>query len=69
MEETRNLRNEAFLSLKKIMNAENEEEFNEFTDLFLEEWRDYSRLINYFQTEWLPKKEKWCKAWRTVSFF
>lgn len=68
MEETRNIRNAAFLSLKKIMNSENEQEFVENRDLFLEEWREYPRLTNYFETEWLPKKEKWCKAWRTVSY-
>ncbi len=51
------------------MNAENEEDFEDFKNQFLEDWRDNTRLINYFEAEWLPKKEKWCKAWRTVSFF
>ncbi len=57
MEETRNIRNDAFQALKKIMNAENEQEFVENKNSFLEEWREYPRLINYFETEWLPKKK------------
>lgn len=50
-----------------MMNAENPEEFEIFKEAFYEEWDRYIEFINYFNTVWLPKKENWSKAWRTVS--
>lgn len=29
---------------------------------------DYSAFLNYFDKQWLVKKNLWCKAWRLVQY-
>ncbi len=50
-----------------MMNSENEEEFENNKSTFYQDWETYPAFISYFNNEWLPKKENWSKAWRTVS--
>ncbi len=49
-----------------MMESENEEEFDMHKVNFYNDWERYPIFINYFNVEWLPKKEKWSKAWRQV---
>jgi hypothetical protein len=42
-------------------------EFEGNWDNFLAEWQDQKKWIKYMKNEWLPIKERWVKAWRSVS--
>lgn len=68
IQETRSLRDRAFLSLKHMMDAEDEQGFEDKKLAFYQDWEQFPELISYFDREWLPKKEKWSLAWRRVTF-
>ncbi len=51
-----------------MMESLNEEEFNIHLASFYNDWDSYPIFINYFNMEWLPKKQKWSKAWRQVKY-
>ena len=64
MEILHDVRQEA-ISLQK---AETTEEFEKRWSEIQVDWADQKAWIKYMAKEWIPHRERWCRAWRKVSF-
>lgn len=71
-EQVREHRNMAFKLMVDIMQAPTQQgfqaalkKFNNWAYTNRNKW-DADELIDYFDNHYLPKKEKWCRAWRKV---
>ncbi|KAI9309927.1 hypothetical protein BX666DRAFT_2145619 [Dichotomocladium elegans] len=74
VQEKRQHRDDAFSYLKRMMYAENEEDFQMAYDELVmwveqheQEW-DANDLIQYIDDHYLGKKEKWSRAWRQHNY-
>ena len=55
-------------ALVTLLGAETLEDFDIQWHWIQEEYADQQAWVKYMQDEWIPKKERWVKAWRKVRF-
>ncbi|KAI7847585.1 hypothetical protein BDC45DRAFT_451617 [Circinella umbellata] len=66
------LRSEAHSDLNKLMHCENQDDFEVLWGEFVIKWRDNKGCLEfcaYMLSRWYPKKELWCKTWRSSWSF
>lgn len=67
-QETEVLRKSVRGLLGKMVNSSSSELFDEAYSTFETiVGENYKPFLEYFDKNWLKKKEYWCKAWRPVS--
>ncbi|KAJ7676949.1 hypothetical protein DFH06DRAFT_1080029 [Mycena polygramma] len=58
------LRADAVADFRRLLNALTTEEFDEILEEIESSYSEYPSWLKYLRTEWLPKKERWCMAYR-----
>lgn len=66
-QETERAQAQIRVTLNNMMHATDEDSFQKDYQYFKKSFQDFPDFVNYFNNQWLPKSEKWCKAWRRVS--
>lgn len=67
--ESEELRKTCRALLNAMMHSGSEDSFNKaYADFKSFLLATYCKFLNYFDKQWLVKKELWCKAWRQVKY-